>query len=406
MRLSLMALACWLLASAVGEVRADISEDDGVEGEVIDEEPNSTMDFSRAVPQKDGSVCITKTKYLEKMEKQPVKECWHQNVTQCHDTYMTEFKPIQERVCEENFWKACKITFKEVGYNYTLKTCMTPLVQDCTPNYGGYGPPGGGGGAGPKTVCKTWYESQCNTTYTDVAQAGVLDAKPSTWCEKIPRKICAPDYCKMVPGNEECHDKTISSTVVRPEEVCDLQPSTQCHLATNLVPHLVPRQVCKDIPKEVCHLKLDNPKMVRKPVTMRWCTRPKNQAPPQSSYGGSLPNYGNGGNLPTYGQDNNLPQYQQQPGPVPVYVQQQSAPQSQFSQKSFQQQNPLPAPPPPPPQVASNPGGAITTVSAPHLRNQRHSPNHHPVPSQQQQQQLPHQPEIRRRGGWSPKLLH
>ena len=94
-----------------------------------------------------------------------VKECWHQNVTQCHDTFMTEFKPIQERICEENFWKACKITFKEVGYNYTLQTCMTPLVKQCEePTYGGYGAPPP---KEPKTVCKTWFESQCNTTYVE-----------------------------------------------------------------------------------------------------------------------------------------------------------------------------------------------------------------------------------------------
>ena len=58
-------------------------------------------------------MCVTKVKYLQKMEKQQVKECWHQNVTACHDTYMTEFRPIQEKVCDENFWKACKITFRD-----------------------------------------------------------------------------------------------------------------------------------------------------------------------------------------------------------------------------------------------------------------------------------------------------
>ena len=47
------------------------------ENEVIEEEPNGVIDFSQAVPQKDGSLCITKTKYIEKMEKQPVKECWY-----------------------------------------------------------------------------------------------------------------------------------------------------------------------------------------------------------------------------------------------------------------------------------------------------------------------------------------
>jgi hypothetical protein len=44
--------------------------------DVIDEEPNGSIDFRHAAPQKDGSLCITKTKFVEMMEKQPVKECW------------------------------------------------------------------------------------------------------------------------------------------------------------------------------------------------------------------------------------------------------------------------------------------------------------------------------------------
>ena len=37
--------------------------------------------------------------------------------------------------------------------------------------------------------------------------------KPQTWCKKVPKKICAPDNCKMVPGKEECHDKNLVSTI-------------------------------------------------------------------------------------------------------------------------------------------------------------------------------------------------
>ena len=75
------------------------------------------VDFSTATPGPDGSWCITKVvlneinlfstkknkiiiqilvaqvKYVDHMEQDQVKECWHQNVTQCHDTYITEFLP-------------------------------------------------------------------------------------------------------------------------------------------------------------------------------------------------------------------------------------------------------------------------------------------------------------------------
>ena len=131
------------------------------------------------------------------------------------------------KVCEEHFWKACKITFKETGYNYTLKSCMKPLIKNCDePKYrqNSYGAP-----KEPKMVCKTWFESVCNTTYalSQGAPPG-SNLKPQTWCQKEPRKICAPDYCEVVEGPEECHDKTLTSTVKKPEEVCDLQPSTHC----------------------------------------------------------------------------------------------------------------------------------------------------------------------------------
>ena len=103
-------------------------------GEVIEEEPNASIDFSEGEPGPDGAICVTKTKYVEKLEKQAVKECWHQNVTQCHDTYVTEFLPSQEQKCEESFWKSCKIDFREMPYNYTMKQCHTPLVKMCDSN--------------------------------------------------------------------------------------------------------------------------------------------------------------------------------------------------------------------------------------------------------------------------------
>merc|ERR1712198_490768 len=69
-------------------------------------------------------------------------------------------------------------------------------------------------------------------------------------------------------------NKTIYSTMMRPEEFCDLQPTTDCEIVTNLVPHLNQREICEDVPKEFCHTKMDSPKMVRKPITMLWCTFP------------------------------------------------------------------------------------------------------------------------------------
>jgi len=252
-----------------GQLQPQVIEHTGVltTGEhPVDETP----DFSNAEPQPDGSVCVIKVRHVQKLEKQQIKECWHQNITACHETFVTEFKAMQERKCDDNtFWKTCKISFKEISLNYTVKTCFKPLVKKCQEGYGGP----------PKEICRTWFETQCNTTYVqtqgdDYHNKYTKDVKASTWCEKVPKKICAPDHCSFIPGPEECHDKTIPSTMVKPEEMCDLQPATDCQIVTNLVPHLIRQPICEEVPKEFCHMKLDSPKLVTKPVTMKWCTFP------------------------------------------------------------------------------------------------------------------------------------
>ena len=101
-------------------------------------------------------------------------------------------------------------------------------------------------------VCKTWFESECNTTFAETSPN--KEDLPNTWCKKVPRKICAPDNCRMVPGPEQCNQKMMVSTIQKPSEVCDLQPQTHCRLITRLVPHLIQKEVCRNVPKEMCHL--------------------------------------------------------------------------------------------------------------------------------------------------------
>lgn len=180
---------------------------------------------------------------------------------------MTEFLPSQEQKCEETFWKSCKIDFRESPYNYTMKHCHIPLIKECDdlkPTYSAREEE-------PKIVCQTWFESECNTT---VVNGGPnANDKANTWCKKVPKKICAPDNCKMVPGAEECHEKVMVSTIEKPSEICDLQPQRHCRLITRLVPHLMQKEVCREVPKEVCHLALANPHKVKRPMQLKWCTR-------------------------------------------------------------------------------------------------------------------------------------
>lgn len=56
----------------------------------------------------------------------------------------------------------------------------------------------------PKIVCETFYETECNTTH--VIPAPSDEPLQVTFCDKFPRKICAPDNCKIVEDVERCEE--------------------------------------------------------------------------------------------------------------------------------------------------------------------------------------------------------
>ena len=74
----------------------------------------------------------------------------------------------------------------------------------------------------------------------------------------------------MIPGEEECYETEMQSTVMKPDEHCDLQPTPHCRKVSSIVPHLVPKTKCEEIPAEVCHTHLGEPKKVNKLVTLRY----------------------------------------------------------------------------------------------------------------------------------------
>merc|ERR1712186_24698 len=200
-----------------------------------------------------GLCCINKEETVTKLKKDPILECTHKNTEQCHYTYVTQFTPSQEEVCEENFEKQCSITFKQKAANETVQKCYKPLIKQCN-------------GQGPEE-CRTVYESSCSTKYIE-KQPGKFVG--DTKCEKLPIEICGAG-CTYEEGDEECHDKVIASLVDVLEEVCDLNPQKTCRLQTKLVPRLKPEHECTTFPQEVCNLKFTQPRRVKKPLITKWC---------------------------------------------------------------------------------------------------------------------------------------
>merc|ERR1719431_476305 len=120
-----------------------------------EEQISGGIDFSGCEEDPDtGLCCVEKEETVTSLEKEPILECTHKNVEQCHYTYVTQFSPSQEEVCEENFEKQCSITFKQQAYNETVKKCYKPIEKVCN-------------GQGEEE-CRTVYESSCTTKYVGI----------------------------------------------------------------------------------------------------------------------------------------------------------------------------------------------------------------------------------------------
>merc|ERR1711983_721498 len=142
------------------------------------------VDFSNCVTDPDTRLCcVDKEETVTSLEKEPILECTHKNTEQCHYTYVTQFKPSQEEVCEETFEKTCSITFKQQAFEDKVNKCYRPVEKECN-------------GQGEE-VCQTVYESSCTTKYVE-KQPGKFVGDTS--CEKLPVEICGAG-CVFVEGD-------------------------------------------------------------------------------------------------------------------------------------------------------------------------------------------------------------
>ena len=209
--------------------RAQFGRQGRQENGVEDEAVPGGVDFSDCEMQDDGMCCVFKEEETTTLAKDPVLECKHKEVEKCHYTYVTEFTPAQEEVCEENFEKKCQITFKQMAVTETVQKCYRPLMKKCGNDVEGtrikrqlaeYGNGNGQSLADAQAAeeCKTFYESSCTTKYVE-KQPGKFVG--DTKCEKLPIELCGQG-CVVEEGEEECHDKEIDTLIDVPEEVRDI----------------------------------------------------------------------------------------------------------------------------------------------------------------------------------------
>ena len=85
--------------------------------------------------------------------KESILECRHKVMEECHDTYKTEFTPIQEERCTDRYQKDCKIAFNKQLIKAVFKNCHTPMIKSCNDS------------SQEKATCETHFETSCSTIY-------------------------------------------------------------------------------------------------------------------------------------------------------------------------------------------------------------------------------------------------
>ena len=214
-------------------------------------------------------MCVQRSKTVDKLVKDQLKECFVQNVTQCYYTYVTEYEDGQEEKCDEFYWKSCKIVFEQKSFNATLRQCKRPLLKECDDNP--QQQPQRSSLNSDNVVCETFFETTCNTT--DIIPDPGDEPVAVTFCDKTARKICAPDNCRVVEGPEDCSESTTESLVQHPKELCELAPQKHCTTINVAVPKLLPEKKCRQVEKDICKTQLVNPHEVPKTIFVKYCAR-------------------------------------------------------------------------------------------------------------------------------------
>ena len=97
--------------------------------------------------------CINKVMQVEETVYEEKVKCTHKFSEKCHDTFITDYVPTQERKCETSFDKNCRIRYRPMMFEEDVEICNEPLKKVCNNETAGQG----------ETVCSTHYETVCET---------------------------------------------------------------------------------------------------------------------------------------------------------------------------------------------------------------------------------------------------
>ncbi|TRY78248.1 hypothetical protein TCAL_06742 [Tigriopus californicus] len=238
----------------------------------------------------DKVVMVEETEIIEQ------ERCTHINEESCFDVYKTNFQVQEVEDCKDGFKKDCYIEYHNVPRLRKVQICHQPLRRDC--------------GLSGNTTCSLETETICEKDFHEnevedhvpecEIQTKEVCQPDGSWCSQVPqricsiqhipnvklthktkckqvnRKVCGPEVCPVVRGNEKCYTtvKSVSSYLFVqeiPSERCNLIPRKDCHVVSKFVPSLVAETTCMDVPKEICNIVEVGSEKVRRPRVKKWC---------------------------------------------------------------------------------------------------------------------------------------
>lgn len=216
-----------------------------------------------AIQEKEDVRCIKKLMQVEETVYEEKVKCQHTFSEKCHDTFITDYVPTQEKKCETSFDKNCHITYKPMMFEEDVEICNEPLTKTCNNNTIGQG----------ETVCNTHYETICETRYKEheVKQDEpecemVIEKKCKEVTIPVPniqfrrrRQVGDPDVggAPALTSGDLGPDVDVdlapdTDSLVSIGEECEEWPVQKCTLTEKVVKKTTPDTACEKIPKEIC----------------------------------------------------------------------------------------------------------------------------------------------------------
>lgn len=195
---------------------------------------------------------VEETKYDERIK------CTHKFTEKCHDTFITDYVPTQEKKCETSFKKNCHIYYKPMMFEEDVDVCSEPLQKICNDDI-----------TGPE-VCKTHYETVCETRYKEheVEQdEPVCEMVTERRCNDVTVPLPAEDgesarrFRRQALTSDNGLNELESSLgflegndIVNVGNDCEEWPvqKQKCKLVKKLVKKTNPETSCQKVPKEIC----------------------------------------------------------------------------------------------------------------------------------------------------------